>query len=106
MKKDRIDRLCRIRDLAFLFCFLCILSMVVFPLNSLLGLHMPQRLLNAWTAVISISPFPALILWAVAAGKARWEVPDMNRILADSGNTIKKVETDKTKGYEMALRFN
>lgn len=106
MKKDRIDCLCRIRDMAFLFCFLCILSMIVFPVNRLLGIEMPERLLRIWQIILCISPFPALILWSITAGRARWGVPDMNRILTDSGSTLKNVEKEKGKAYERAWRFN
>lgn len=106
MKKDRIDKWCRIRDLAFLFCFVCIVSMIMFPINSILGLHVPKGILTVWTAVIGISPFPALILRAVTARRARWDVPDLNRILPDSGSMLKEVERGKGKGYETAKQFN
>ena len=106
MKKDRIDKWCRIRDLAFLFCFVCIVSMIMFPINSILGLHVPKGILTVWTAVIGISPFPALILRAVTARRARWDVPVLNRILPDSGSMLKEVERGKGKGYETAKQFN
>lgn len=97
MKKDRINYLCKARDMAFFFCFLCILSMLMFPVNHALGIQVPETALEIWVGVITISPFPALILWAAAAGRARWDVPDMNRILMDSGSTLKKVEKDRGK---------
>lgn len=106
MKKDRIDYLCKIRDMAFLACFLCILSMLMFPVNRALGIRVPEKALNIWMTVIALSPFPALTLWAITAGKARWGVPDMNRILTDSGSTLKKVEKERGKWYERIWRFN
>lgn len=76
MKKDRIDRLCKARDMAYLFCFLCIVSMIMFPINQVLGIRLPEKFIQIWRLVITISPFPALLLGAAAAGKARWQVPD------------------------------
>ncbi|GEM_PF-456650 len=99
MKSDKIDWLCRIRDLAFLFCYLCILSLIAFPINGLLGITLPVRALNLWRAVIALSPFPALILWAVTAGRARWGVPDLNRILVDSGKPRAKRERNRGQLY-------
>lgn len=106
MKKDRINYLCKVRDMAFFFCFLCILSMLMFPINRALGIQVPETALKVWITIITLSPFPALILWAAAAGRARWDVPNLNRILTDSGSTLKKVERDRGKGYEKAWRFN
>ena len=106
MKKDRVDWLCKIRDMAFLFCFLCILSMAVFPVNRLLGIRMPGKILTVWRNVIAVSPFPALILWAITAGRARWGVPRMDRILVDSGNVLAKKERDRGKLYERVNMLN
>lgn len=106
MKKDRIDWLCRIRDLAFLFCFLCIISMAMFPINQILGIRLPDTALKIWRTVITISPFPALILWAVTAGRARWDVPRMDRILVDSGNLLAKKERDRGRLYERVCMVN
>lgn len=44
MKKDRIDRLCKARDMAYLFCFLCIVSMIMFPINQVLGIRLPGEI--------------------------------------------------------------
>ena len=87
MKKDRIDRLCKARDMAYLFCFLCIVSMIMFPINQVLGIRLPEKFIQIWRLVITISPFPALLLGAVAAGKARWQVPDLNRNTYVRGDT-------------------
>ena len=73
-EKDRIDRLCKARDMAYLFCFLCIVSMIMFPINQVLGIRLPEKFIQIWRLVITISPFPALLLGAAAAGKARWQV--------------------------------
>ena len=106
MKKDRIDRLCKARDMAYLFCFLCIVSMIMFPINQVLGIRLPEKFIQIWRLVITISPFPALLLGAVAAGKARWQVPDLNRILPDSGKPFMKKERDRGKLYERVCFLN
>ena len=106
MKKDRIDRLCKARDMAYLFCFLCIVSMIMFPINQVLGIRLPEKFIQIWRLVITISPFPALLLGAVAAGKARWQVPDLNRILPDSGKPFMKKERDRGKLYESVCFLN
>ena len=62
MKKDRIDKWCRIRDLAFLFCFVCIVSMIMFPINSILGLHVPKGILTVWTAVAAGSAVTLMVM--------------------------------------------
>ena len=106
MKKDRIERLCKARDMAYLFCFLCIVSMIMFPINQVLGIRLPEKFIQIWRLVITISPFPALLLGAVAAGKARWQVPDLNRILPDSGKPFMKKERDRGKLYERVCFLN
>lgn len=106
MKKDRIDRLCKARDMAYLFCFLCIVSMIMFPVNQVLGIRLPEKFIQIWRLVITISPFPALLLGAAAAGKARWQVPDLNRILPDSGKPFMKKERDRGKLYERVCFLN
>ncbi len=68
-EKDRIDRLCKARDMAYLFCFLCIVSMIMFPINQVLGIRLPEKFIQIWRLVITISPFPALLLGAVRSGK-------------------------------------
>lgn len=106
MKKDKIDWLCRIRDLAFLFCYLCILSLIAFPLNGILGIALPSRVVNLWRTVITLSPFPAMILWAVTAGRAKWSVPDLYRILPDSGKPGLRRERDRGKLYAQVSMFH
>lgn len=106
MKKDKIDWLCRIRDLAFLFCYLCILSLIAFPLNGILGIALPSRVVNLWRTVITLSPFPALILWAVTAGRAKWSVPDLYRILPDSGKPGLRRERARSKRYARVSMFH
>lgn len=100
MKKDRIDWLCRVRDMAFLFCFMCIASMIAFPVNQMLGIVLPEKVFTVWRAVITFSPFPALILGALTAGRARWDVPRMDRIMVDSGNPLVKKESVRGRLYE------
>lgn len=100
MKKDRIDWLCRGRDMAFLFCFMCIASMIAFPVNQMLGIVLPEKVFTVWRAVITFSPFPALILGALTAGRARWDVPRMDRIMVDSGNPLVKKESVRGRLYE------
>lgn len=106
MKRDKIDWLCRARDMAYLFCFLCIVSMVMFPINQILGISLPENFIRVWRLVITVSPFPALFLGAVTAGKARWQVPDLNRILVDSGKPFVKKERDRGKLYERVSFLN
>lgn len=106
MKRDKIDKWCRLRDMAYLFCFLCILSMIMFPVNVLLGIKVPEGVLTVWVTIIGLSPFPALILWSLTAARARWGVPDMDRILPESGSTLKKMDRDRGKWYMAAARFN
>lgn len=106
MKNDRIDWLCRIRDMAFLFCFLCIVSIIMFPINQMLGIRLPGNVLKIWEIIITISPFPALILWGITAGRARWGVPRLNHILADSGNVLAEKERDRGKLYERVWFMN
>ena len=48
MKEDRIDRLCKARDMAYLFCFLCIVSMIMFPINQVLGIRLPEKFIQIW----------------------------------------------------------
>ena len=99
MKTDKMDRLCKIRDLAFLFCYLCILSIAIFPINGILGITLPDKVVAGWRLIITLSPFPALILWAVTAGRAKWGVPDLNRILPDSQRPRIKRERDRGRLY-------
>lgn len=106
MKKDRISRLCKARDLAFLFCYVCILSIVFMAVNQLLGIQLPEPLFKAWWMIAALSPFPGMILSALAAGKARWEVPDLNRILVDSGKLGAGKKKERDEACEAAWRFN
>lgn len=98
MKRDRISKLCRARDLAFLFCFLCILSIGAMVVNQLLGIKVPETIFKLWWIIAALSPFPGMILSAVAAGKGDWKIPAVNRTLADSGK--------RGSAYEAAWRFN
>lgn len=106
MKKDRISRLCRARDLAFLFCFVCILSIAAMAVNQLLGIQVPETAFKVWWTIVALSPFPGMILSAAAAGKAQWEIPDMNRILADSGKKGTRIKKERDSACEAAWRFN
>lgn len=106
MKKDRINGLCRARDLAFLFCYVCILSVAAMAANQVLGIRVPETLYKVWWIIVALSPFPGMILSAVAAGKSRWEVPDMNRILVDSGKMRPGAKGEKDEACEAAWRFN
>lgn len=74
MRRDHIQFLEKAEKWAFFFCMGCVLSMVFFPVNSILKVSVSDNVMEIWTAFALFSPFPYWILRVVNAGHDRGEM--------------------------------
>lgn len=69
IKRDQLSALAAAQKWTYFFCMGCVLSMVFFPVNTILKLPVSDRVMELWTALVLFSPFPYWILRAVNAGQ-------------------------------------